>query len=841
MKKIYLLLITVAITATGWSQATRTWVGPDNGSWVSAINWETGGVPGVIPQPGDIVVFSDGTTRTVINVPAITLGGLKIENSSTVTLQNTANANIVTIDDGPEAVDFKVDAGSSLILGNGVYPNGVSIFLKVDQPVKASIAGTLIINPGTAYEADFNNVYTAVTGIIENRGLVTGIPSRLQFLAGSTYIHAEDEGDIPDASWDPASTCKITGIIFDGPRFLHRPSGNFIWDCSNQQRPAKLAAAGMNVAGTFSVVNTGESRLEMDQANLTVGNFNLSGGTFKVASDIITIFGIDFPTGIDRTLNVTGNVSISGGNLLMSTGGTITTDVGALNVSGNFAQTGGTITETGNSRGRINFNGTVIQAFSKTPAAIISNEIDFVISNNAKVDFGTSVLNGSTGDFTLSSGGKIITANANGLSATGSIQIGRSFSNGADYEFRGASTGVFTTTGDQIRDLIINNTTTGQVTAAKDFVVTRELTLASGYLTTSAANTVIIDYTGNATTANGAFVNGRLTRRINSTALFTFPVGKADGGLRTMGVTPVNVNNKTFTAEFFRSTPPAGALAGSITRVSACEYWDLNQDLGTNSPVRVTLSWASGSACTPGGYVTIPADLRVAHLVGGTWDNEGGTGPTGNALAGTITSNPINNFSPFALASSSAANPLPVVFADVKAYEKNTGVQIEWSNLTEKDVAEYTIERSANGRDFSAIGKQLPTSNQNDKASYDAFDAAPNTGANYYRIKAEETTGKIVYSKILSVNLGKTNQGLKLYPNPVSGNQVTVSLSNVKRGQYNLRVVNTVGQDIFKQTINNQSTGLTQTIDLPSSVKPGVYNLIVTGDNYRESKMFIVQ
>jgi hypothetical protein len=91
------------------------------------------------------------------------------------------------------------------------------------------------------------------------------------------------------------------------------------------------------------------------------------------------------------------------------------------------------------------------------------------------------------------------------------------------------------------------------------------------------------------------------------------------------------------------------------------------------------------------------------------------------------------------------------------------------------------------------------------------------------------------------VNPGKTNQGLKLYPNPVSGNQVTVSLSNVKRGQYNLRVINTAGQDIFKQIINNQSSSLTQTLDLPSTVKPGVYNLVVTGDDYRESKTFIVQ
>jgi hypothetical protein len=133
------------------------------------------------------------------------------------------------------------------------------------------------------------------------------------------------------------------------------------------------------------------------------------------------------------------------------------------------------------------------------------------------------------------------------------------------------------------------------------------------------------------------------------------------------------------------------------------------------------------------------------------------------------------------------------------------------------------------------------TSNQNDKVDYSAFDANPVQGISYYRIKATETTGKIVYSKILSVNIGNANQSLRLYPNPVIGNQVTINMSNIKRGQYTLRVFNTAGQDIFRQTINNQSSSLTQTLDLPVSIKAGVYKMVITGSDYRETKTFIVQ
>jgi hypothetical protein len=207
-----------------------------------------------------------------------------------------------------------------------------------------------------------------------------------------------------------------------------------------------------------------------------------------------------------------------------------------------------------------------------------------------------------------------------------------------------------------------------------------------------------------------------------------------------------------------------------------------------------------------------------------------------------VTSDDVNSFSPFALGSStSLENPLPVIFANVKAYEKNGGVQIDWSNLTEKDVAGYDVERSTNGSDFTSISHQLPTSNQNDKVDYTAFDANPAQGVSYYRIKAQETTGKIEYSKILSVTIGSSNQSLRLYPNPVKGNQITISMSNIKRGQYTLRVINAAGQDVFKQVINNQTTSLTQTLDLPATIKAGVYNMVIHGDNYRETKTFIVQ
>ncbi len=355
---------------------------------------------------------------------------------------------------------------------------------------------------------------------------------------------------------------------------------------------------------------------------------------------------------------------------------------------------------------------------------------------------------------------------------------------------------------------------------------------------------------GTASTSNGAFVNGPLAKVKNTTALFTFPVGTLTGGLRTIGVTPQTTTSTTYKATFISGDPrsvPNGTSMGSVASISACEYWDLTRTSGTTA-ARITISWpAAANSCGAGTYVGNVATLLVANHNGTSWTSGGQSSNTGSPSAGgTVTSTTyhaltLNSISPFALGTSDPnQNPLPVMFADVKAFEKNYGVQIEWSNLTERDLTNYFVERSADGVNFTTINQQLPKSNQNDKQNYSAFDAAPLSGDNYYRIKIFEISGKIIYSKVMRVDIGKTMPGFTLYPNPVNGSQVSIGI-NSKQGQYLIKVLNTAGQEIYSQRIVHQGGSMTQVIELPSAIKSGVYSMIISGDNYREAKMFVVQ
>lgn len=608
--------------------------------------------------------------------------------------------------------------------------------------------------------------------------------------------------------------------------------------------PAGLMVAGGNELSTTAPITT---------TNLTTANLNnqsaIVSGAGSIDADALTINGVN---GATATFSIGAGLTVQTGSLAGGAGNgqTIYNLIvnGTLRVSGAIATNGNNAIAnfTANAGSTVEYNGTVGQDIFPGSYSNLT-----LSGNNIKKfpNAGGPAIIDINGNFTIGTGTTFQGSNNKPVNLAGDL-----INNGTFIQGQGSSPVTFdgsvaqTIGGSQpttFRAVVFANTN-GGITLAQPVTITAAATFTDGIVTTDAVNLLIFNdaATSSLTIADEAttsYVSGPV-RKIG-TAAFVFPIGKANGFVPLqIGASSGGAN--TFTAEYIRATPPNrdNITAPGIERLSSCEYWTLDRTAG-GSAVDLTLHWNANSPCG-GTYITAPAAMRAVHYNGTEWNTASVGFGTGSPAAGSVTWGTLNSFSPaqFALGTVDAiANPLPVVFANVKAYGKGNGVQIEWSNLTEKDVASYSVERSANGKDFSGIAEQSPTSNQNDKADYSAFDASPVAGVNYYRIKAVETTGKIVYSKVLSVNLGKAGKGLSLYPNPVIGNHVTISLSNIKNGQYNVRVLNVGGQDIHKQVITNLSSNFTQTIDLPSSIKPGVYNMVVTGDDYRESKMFIVQ
>lgn len=182
---------------------------------------------------------------------------------------------------------------------------------------------------------------------------------------------------------------------------------------------------------------------------------------------------------------------------------------------------------------------------------------------------------------------------------------------------------------------------------------------------------------------------------------------------------------------------------------------------------------------------------------------------------------------------------LPVMFDSVRANVKNDLVQIGWCNLTEREVKYYMIERSANGTDFTPIYQQPPSRNLDDKASYTYIDSRPATGPNFYRIKVAITNGRMITSRILRAEMDFSNPGFTLYPNPVTGDECTMSLASEWKGKYTLEVVNSSGLRIQQVMLSNQGNGISQAISLPAGTRPGIYVVRIKGGEYTASQLLV--
>ena len=186
-----------------------------------------------------------------------------------------------------------------------------------------------------------------------------------------------------------------------------------------------------------------------------------------------------------------------------------------------------------------------------------------------------------------------------------------------------------------------------------------------------------------------------------------------------------------------------------------------------------------------------------------------------------------------------AATVLPVKFANLRAAKKGTAVSVQFSNLTEEDIAAYSIERAAPGRGFVEIGRLAPQKNNNTEASYNWEDKAPQAGVNLYRIKAVETTGKQVLSGVLKIDLSANGTALQIVPNPVRGQTLGLQVTNLPAGVYQVRIFGANAQALSNYTLQHSGGSLTQQLPL-RGLQPGQYLLQLEGV-VRLQQSFLVQ
>lgn len=831
MKKIYTLLLALLLFVSVSNAATRTWNGGTGGgkNWTTPGNW----LPvGPAPTTGDDIIFSTAGSITFSTLPAsVSYNSITIT-AGTIVLAGT---NMTFTVGGAAGTDFTIASGATLTLTNA------SITLA--NSAAADISGILNIGTGRTFNTNGTSVVSTVTGTIGNTGTVTcTTAAKLLMQSGSTYTHSQNGGTIPTATWNTNSTCDISGMTstfpsafgqtFGNMTFSSTPTGTITFGSDLTCNNLTISIGGANV---LRVTNSNTDRI------ITVnGNYSQTSGNFVLVSD-----------NGDATLDVANSFSVSGGTLDFNNdngnGNTI------VNVAGNFSHTAGTITRSdlsGTGTANIFFDGSGAQSF--TSGGTIGTGVNFTVNSGATLNMAAAGTVVTGNSFTVASGGTLGIRSTAGIvtapTASGNIQTTtRTFNTGGNYSYIGGAAQV---TGNalpaSVSNFTINNAS--GLSLSQNLTVNGTLTFTNGVITSTTTNKLTINDAAVVTGAsNSSNVDGPMTKLGNDD--FTFPVGDPLGSYHPIRVNnTAGTNTDSYTAEYFRASATAlGSVASPLYGVSNCEYWILSRDAGVSTP-NIFLSWTADSPCGAASYTTSLTGLTVARLNAGVWGLANGTdqtatGSVGVGGSGFVADNGVSLFGTLALGNTAAEqNPLPVKIGSIKAYEKGTGVQLDWTAFTEINAAKYVIERSANGQQFTAVG-EVAARNLSIATDYGFFDPNPLPGISFYRLRNLDQDGKSGYSNIVRVNLSKDGTSITVYPNPVrAGAYLSYGSSQLEKGMYTARIFNAAGQQIFNQQFSHAGGAINQSIQLPAGIKAGMYSLQLSNEaGTVSSRTFIIQ
>ena len=163
--------------------------------------------------------------------------------------------------------------------------------------------------------------------------------------------------------------------------------------------------------------------------------------------------------------------------------------------------------------------------------------------------------------------------------------------------------------------------------------------------------------------------------------------------------------------------------------------------------------------------------------------------------------------------------PIDLISFEAEPQLNNT-VECNWQTASEQNNDFFTIERSRNGFDWTAIKEIKGAGNSSTLLSYTSIDSKPYPGISYYRLKQTDFDGQFNHSQIRSVNFNNySDNQVQIYPIPAT-NQIIIKGNESELKQ--LKIYNALGQDVTSLTKQISGGGSKLVIDL-SNLNTGIY------------------
>ena len=213
-----------------------------------------------------------------------------------------------------------------------------------------------------------------------------------------------------------------------------------------------------------------------------------------------------------------------------------------------------------------------------------------------------------------------------------------------------------------------------------------------------------------------------------------------------------------------------------------------------------------------------------------------------SVYSGNVTQSSVDFFVKYLI-----TNPLPVEMDIFTAKSDGQKVSLQWITKSEVNNQGWEIQRALidnNAKTWVKIGFIKGHGNSNVVYEYAFDDKSINQNGNYsYRLKQMDNNGQYKYSKEVEVETGIifTYSLKQNYPNPFNPTTI-IQYSVPKEGNVELKVFNTIGQEVMCLVNENKEAGNYSVNFKASGLSSGIYFYrLKTGDYTDIKKMILVK
>jgi hypothetical protein len=334
---------------------------------------------------------------------------------------------------------------------------------------------------------------------------------------------------------------------------------------------------------------------------------------------------------------------------------------------------------------------------------------------------------------------------------------------------------------------------------------TGTLTLNQGTLTTNSFAVNALNTSTNSVSTGSliSFVDGNLTRSLNNTGSYEWPIGNAAKGYQRATISFATSTIGSLTGRF--DIWPSGAGYPPVYGGSDCSisygygaqdngYWTLTANSGTSTNYDLSL-YPIGA--TNSGGTSSWTIIKKTSIPAGAWAMNGTCAPS---TANVVNRTGMSGFSIFGIAQS--ITPLPIELLEFTGRSEGPSNYLEWTTASEINNDFFTLERSPDGYNFDQFVVVDGAGNSSSHIHYDKYDHNPFVGVTYYRLKQTDFNGMFSYSNIVALAnvLDKVTMG-GIHPNPTSGN-ISFDFFSPKNGTLEIRMIDNSGRIVLDEMEN---------------------------------------